>query len=77
MLSLGGKPRGKPPFLMTQSIQEQLDEAKKLLEEKNTAYMHAFASGNLKEIGKLRKEVYGLQRQVGQLIKYKLNTGVK
>ena len=77
MLSLGGKPRGKPPFLMTESIQQQLDEAKKLLEEKQTAYMHAFASGNLQDISKHRKEVFSLTRQIGQLVKYKLQTGAK
>ena len=60
-----------------QTIQEQLDEAKKLLEEKQTAYMHAFASGNLQDISKHRKEVYSLTRQIGQLVKYKLQTGAK
>ena len=52
-------------------------EAKKLLEEKQTAYMHAFASGNLQDISKHRKEVFSLTRQIGQLVKYKLQTGAK
>ena len=70
-----------PPDFMkpnaTRTIQEQLDEAKKLLEEKQTAYMHAFASGNLQDISKHRKEVFSLTRQIGQLVKYKLQTGAK
>ena len=71
----------QPPDYMKpidiETIQEQLDEAKKLLEEKQTAYMHAFASGNLQDISKHRKEVFSLTRQIGQLVKYKLQTGAK
>ena len=61
----------------TRTIQEQLDEAKKLLEEKQTAYMHAFASGNLQDISKHRKEVVSLTRHIGQLVQYKVHTGAK
>jgi len=71
----------QPPDYMKpidiETIQEQLDEAKKLLEEKQTAYMHAFASGNLQDISKHRKAVFSLTRQIGQLVKYKLQTGAK
>ena len=42
-----------------------------------SAYMHAFASGNLQDISKHRKEVFSLTRQIGQLVKYKLQTGAK
>ena len=60
-----------------QTIREQPDTAKEQLQEAQTAYLHAFAADRMQDIAKHKRQVAKLTREIGQLVRYKLDTGIE
>lgn len=69
--------RHYPLFFMELTLREQIDAAKKQLHEAQTAYLHAFASNRMEDIAKHKRTVGKLTREIGQLVRYKLDTGIE
>tara|TARA_B100000131_G_C17988447_1_gene561512 strand:- start:461 stop:649 length:189 start_codon:yes stop_codon:yes gene_type:complete len=61
---------------MELTLRQQLDTAKEKLHEAQTAYLHAFASNRLEDIAKHKRQVNKLTREIGQLVKIKLASGI-
>jgi hypothetical protein len=58
---------------MELTLREQIDAAKEQLHEAQTAYLHAFAANRMEDIAKHKRTVGKLTREIGQLVRYKLD----